>query len=68
MFVKLGNRRIKNVMTFYDKDQYLNCHIRKPVLCLGEKGAGQLCSNCTADQRLCFHHTDSTIPLLKCET
>ena len=22
-----------------------------------------LCSNCTADQRLCFRYTDSTIPL-----
>ena len=32
---------------------------------LGEnKGADQLCSNCTADQRLCSRYTDSTIPLL----
>ena len=28
------------------------------------KGADQLCSNCEADQRLCFRYTDSTIPLL----
>ena len=28
------------------------------------KDADQLCSNCTADQRLCFHFTDSTIPFL----
>ena len=28
------------------------------------KGEDQLCSNCTADQRLCFRLTDSTIPLL----
>ena len=28
------------------------------------KGADQLCSNCKADQRLCFRNTDSTIPLL----
>ena len=28
------------------------------------KGAGQLRSNCEADQRLCFRYTDSTIPLL----
>ena len=28
---------------------------RKPTKCLGKnKGADQLCSNCTADQRLCF--------------
>ena len=28
------------------------------------KDADQLCSNCTADQRLCFRHKDTTIPLL----
>ena len=28
------------------------------------KDADQLCSNCTADQRLCFHCSDSTISLL----
>ena len=28
------------------------------------KGADQLCSKCTANQRLCFGFTDSTIPLL----
>ena len=28
------------------------------------KGADQLCSKCTADQGLCFHHMDSTIPFL----
>ena len=28
------------------------------------KVADQLCSNCIADQHLCFHHTDSKIPLL----
>ena len=32
---------------------------------LKNKGADQLCSNCTADLRLCFRYTDSTIsPLL----
>ena len=29
------------------------------------KGADQLCSNCTSDQRLCFDYTDSTITLLR---
>ena len=39
--------------------------MRKPKICICEtKGADQLCSNCTADQRLCFHYTDSTISLL----
>ena len=37
----------------------------KPTICIGaNKGADQLRSNCEADQRLCFHYTDSTIPLL----
>ena len=41
--------------------------MRKPDFCLCEnKGADQLRSNCEADQRLCFHYTDSTIsPLLR---
>ena len=39
--------------------------MRKPEFCLCEnKGADQLRSNCEADQRLCFHYTDSTLPLL----
>ena len=39
--------------------------MRKPDFCLCKnKDADQLCSNCTADQHLCFHYTDSTIPLL----
>ena len=38
---------------------------RKPDFCLCEnKGADQLRSNCEADQRLCFRHSDSTIPVL----
>ena len=39
--------------------------VRKLAICICEnKGADQLCSNCTADQRLCFRYIDSTIPLL----
>ena len=39
--------------------------VRKPDFCPCEnKGADQLRSNCEADQRLCFRHSDSTIPLL----
>ena len=38
---------------------------RVPDFCICEdKEADQLCSNCTADQRLCFRYTDSTIPPL----
>ena len=37
----------------------------KPMICIGEnKDEDQLCSNCEADQRLCFRHTDGTVPLL----
>ena len=37
----------------------------KPTICTGEnKGFDQLRSNCQADQRLCFHYTVSTMPLL----
>ena len=44
---------------------YLSRVRRKPDFCLCEnKGADQLRSNCTADQRLCFRYTDSTISLL----
>ena len=36
--------------------------MRKPDFCLCEnKDTDQLCSNCTADQRLCFRYTVSTI-------
>ena len=39
--------------------------MRKSTICICEnKDADQLCSNCTADQRLCFRNTDITIPLL----
>ena len=37
----------------------------KKTISMGEnKDADQLCSNCTADHRLCFRCTDSIIPLL----
>ena len=39
--------------------------MRNPDFCLCKnKEADQLCSNCTADQRLCFCYTESEIPLL----
>ena len=39
--------------------------MRKQAFCISEnKDADQLRSNCTADQHLCFHYTDSIIPLL----
>ena len=39
--------------------------VRKPAFCICEnKDADQLRGNREADQRLCFRHIDSTIPLL----
>ena len=39
--------------------------MRKPAFRICEnKDADQLCGERTADQRLCFRYTDSTIPLL----
>ena len=43
----------------------LNLVIRKQAFCIFEKkDTDQLCSECTADQCLYFHYTNSTIPLL----
>ena len=43
----------------------MSCDVRKPDFCICEnKGADQLRGNREADQRLCFRHLDSTIPLL----
>ena len=42
-------------------------HMRKPKTCIDEnKGSDHLCSNCTADQRLCFPYinSSSTVSLL----
>ena len=39
--------------------------MRKPTICIGEnKDADQLRDDREADQRLCFHFKDSTLPLL----
>ena len=39
--------------------------IRKTTVCISKtKGADQLCSNCTDDQRLCFCLIDSMMPPL----
>ena len=39
--------------------------VRKPAFCICQnKDADQLRGNREADQRLCFHYTDCTIPLL----
>ena len=39
--------------------------MRKPDFCICQnKDADQLRGSCDADQHLCFHYTDSAIPLL----
>ena len=44
---------------------HLNHVMRKPTFCICEnKDTDQLGRNHEADQRLCFHYADSTIPLL----
>ena len=41
-------------------NNYMSRDAIKPGFCLCEnKDADQLCSNCTADQRLCFRYSDS---------
>ena len=47
---------------FLLKTNTLWVHVRSTLSI--NKGTDQLCSNCTADQHLCFRYTDSTIPLL----
>ena len=50
------------------KQDDLSYRMRKPTICIDEnKDADQLRGNREADQRLCFHYTDSTTPLLKSE-
>ena len=60
-----GELKQANYLTFSRKYQnikksppinHMSCIKRKPDFCLSE--------NCTADQRLCFCYTDSTIPIL----
>ena len=51
-------------LLFYSQN-YLSRIVRKPAFGICEnKDADQLRGNREADQRLCFHYADSTIPLL----
>ena len=48
-----------------DNLDHMSLVMRKPDFCTCEnKDAHQLRGNREADQRLCFRHTDGTIPLL----
>ena len=44
--------------------QYYPPHGKTKIYICENKDADQLRSNCKADQRLCFHYTYNTIPLL----
>ena len=44
--------------------EYVPPHEKTKFLHMQNKGPDQLCSNCTADQRLCICYSDSTIHLL----
>ena len=56
---------IMKVNLHNDNKQHMSHVVRKPALCICEnKDADQLRGNREADQRLCFRHIDSTIPLL----
>ena len=56
---------VKKLYKTADMVQYMSRLMGKPTICIGEnKDADQLRGNREADQRLCFHYSDSTIPLL----
>ena len=44
----------------------MSCVMRKHALCIHAKNKGTylLPGNCAADQHLCFHYIDRTIPIL----
>ena len=60
----LFSRNVSRIIAVLLRNQ-LSLVMRKPAFCICEnKDADQLRGNREADQRLCFRHTDSTIPLL----
>ena len=62
---KFQNHHVIAQVLFRSSPFYMSCVVRKPAFCICEnKDADQLRGNREADQRLCFRHTDSTIPLL----
>ena len=55
------HRHVNKIMHMYNMSRVM----RKPAFCICEnKDADQLRGNHKADQRLCFHYMDSTIPRL----
>ena len=63
--VKLGVIRDIYIIVCTFSLKHMSRVMRKPAFCIREnKDADQLHGNREADQRLCFHYIDSTIPLL----
>ena len=63
--VKLGVIRDIYIIVCAFSLKHMSRVVRKPVFYIREnKDADQLHGNREADQRLCFHYIDSTIPLL----
>ena len=61
---EISDRKIRGVH-YLGSIQQMIYVMRIPAFCLCKnKGTGQLHGNHAADQRLCFHLIDSTIPLL----
>ena len=62
----IGHDTTQNIDARLDRNgkKLSEVHHQKTGFCLSENDTDKLCSNCTADQRLCFHHTDNTFPLL----
>ena len=67
-FFRVSEWTYKNYTILFSIDKLeiiMSSYMRKPTFCICKnKDADQLCSNCTADQRLRFGFTYSTIPLL----
>ena len=56
---------LQNICLFTLEINHTSGVVRKPVFCICEnKDADQLRGIRETDQRFCFHHTDSIIPLL----
>ena len=65
MFWAMAFERRYTILSFCRlKPSHMSRAVRKPAFCICEnKDADQLRGDREADQRLCFHYIDSTIPL-----
>ena len=65
-FIRRDQKTSRNGEALVKSDKlHMSRVVRKPAFCICEnKDADQLRGNREADQRLCFRHMDSSIPLL----